>query len=122
MPVTRVEGEVREGKRPVAGGWIEFQPVEGTIGNLRSARLHSDGSFKADGVAVGVNLIRLVNARIESPAGARLFSAFSSPIRYRVPERPGPPITVDLFEEMVRFERSKARGAGHNSSGTGDSR
>src|SRR5207253_905083 len=61
MRVSRVRGVVREGSRPVSGGWIEFFPVDGTIGNLRSARLRADGSFDADGVAVGVNLIRLVN-------------------------------------------------------------
>src|SRR5947209_4945853 len=58
MPVARVHGVVTEGHRPVAGGWIEFMPVDGTVGNLRSARLEPDGSFAADRVAVGVNAIR----------------------------------------------------------------
>src|SRR5438132_13339166 len=62
LRVARVQGVVRERGRPVSGGWIEFVPVDGTVGNLRSARLHQDGSFEADRVAVGTNLIRLVNA------------------------------------------------------------
>jgi hypothetical protein len=122
MPVTRVQGVVREGRRPVSGGWVEFFPVGGTVGNLRSARLYPDGSFEADRVAVGENLIRLVNARIDSPAASRLFSSFSSPIRREISERSGEPITVDLLEEWVRFERSKTRDASHNSSGTGQPR
>ncbi|HKI20908.1 MAG TPA: hypothetical protein VKA15_23655, partial [Isosphaeraceae bacterium] len=66
--MTTVRGVVTEGRRPVGGGWIEFVPVDGTIGKLRSARLNADGSFEAKGVAVGVNLVRIVSARIESPA------------------------------------------------------
>ena len=46
MPVASVSGVVREGRRPVGGGWIEFIPVDGTIGNQRSARLHADGSYR----------------------------------------------------------------------------
>lgn len=111
MPVARVRGVVREGSRPVSGGWIEFFPVGGTIGNLRSARLRANGSFDADGVAVGENLIRLVNAKMESPLAYR-FRSFASPIRRKIPEPGGAPITVDLFEETMRVQRAPARAAG----------
>src|SRR5262249_10621394 len=122
MPVTRVKGTVREGGRPVSGGWIEFHPVDGTIGNLRSARLRNDGSFDADGVAVGQVLIRLVNARIESPVASRVFGAFSSPIRRHIPEEPGEPILVDLVEELIRFQNARADGPGRNAAGQGEDR
>ncbi len=74
MPVTRIKGVVREGSRPVSGGWIEFIPVDGTVGNLCSARLGPDGSFDADKVPVGVNLIRLVNAPLTSAGRNRIWS------------------------------------------------
>ena len=53
MPVARVKGFVKEGVRPVSEGWIEFIPVDGTVGNLCSARLHADGSFEAEHVRGG---------------------------------------------------------------------
>ena len=74
MPVTRVRGVVKEGDRLVTGGWIEFIPADGTVGNLRSARVRADGTFDADGVAVGTNAIRLVNAPIASPSDVPLFA------------------------------------------------
>ena len=80
---------LREGSRPVSGGWIEFFPVEGTVGNLRSARVRADGSFEADGVAVGENLIRLVNAPVELSGATQLFGSFQSPIRRVIADRDG---------------------------------
>ena len=53
FPTTRVCGRVLESGRPVAGGWIEFAPIEGTVGNRRSAPLAADGRFEVSGVAVG---------------------------------------------------------------------
>ena len=75
LPVARVSGVVREGDRPVGGGWIEFIPVDETVGNLCSAKLGVDGSFNAKSVAVGVNLIRLVNAPLKTPGANQLVGA-----------------------------------------------
>jgi len=106
MPVTRVKGRVTEGGRPVRGGWIEFFPVDGTVGNLRSARLNADGTFEADHVAVGLNLIRLVNTDLKHPDAARLFGAYTSPIRRTIPERPGDPLAIELVDEATRYYES----------------
>jgi len=106
MPVAAVSGVVTEGRRPVAGGWIEFIPVDGTIGKLRSARLNADGSFEAKGVAVGVNLVRIVSARIGSPAIAQLVGSFGSPIRRVVSEEDRQPLAIDLLDETMRFRAS----------------
>jgi hypothetical protein len=121
MTVTRVEGIVTQGDRPVSGGWIEFTPVGGTVGNLRSARLRADGRFVGEGVAVGENAIRLVNARMESPVFVRLFSPFTSPIRRVIAEHPSGPLKIDLVEEAVRYEtsRRKAMGAAPPAAGEG---
>lgn len=115
MPTTRVQGVVTDGARPVSGGWIEFIPVEGTIGVLRSARLGADGTFDTDGVAVGINAIRLFNTRIASRPYRGLFSTFSSPIRRKIgggesgatsgPSR----ISVNLVQESIKFQKSQSR-------------
>ena len=55
--------------------------MDGTVGNLRSARIQPDGSFEADAVAVGENALRLVNAPIRMPGGDQLFGQFTTPIR-----------------------------------------
>ncbi len=106
---TRVTGVVREGTHSVSGGWIEFYPVNGTVGNLRSARLHADGSFEADGVAVGENLIRLENASIDSPGAAQLFRSYASPIRRVVTEQPAAHLHIDLVQEAIRYQRTQGR-------------
>ena len=104
-----VKGVVREGRRPVSAGWVEFYPVNGTVGNLRSARLHSDGSFEVTGVAIGENLIRLENARIDSPAAAQLFRSYGSPIRRVVTDQPLAPLDIDLAEEAIRYQQTQSR-------------
>jgi hypothetical protein len=115
MPVTRVQGVVTEGRRPISGGWIEFLPVDGTVGNLRSARLKSDGSFDADGVPVGESVIRLVNAPIETPGYQQLFSPSYTPLRRVISPHPSAPLKIDLVEEEIRYRerrtREKARAA-----------
>ena len=118
--VVHVRGTVREGTRPLSSGWIEFFPVNGTVGNLRSARLRVDGSFEADGVAVGENLIRFVNAPIEAPRGAQLFGSYSSPIRRVISDRHAPPMEVDLVEEAIRYRGMQARQARGETSGSGE--
>jgi len=120
MPVARVRGVVTEGHRPLSGGSIEFMPLDGTVGNLRSARLRADGSFDADGVAVGENAIRLVNAPIETPAYQRLFSTFRSPIPIRrvIAAGPSAPLHIDLVEEAIRSRANRNReSAGATASG-----
>ncbi len=109
FPTTRVTGKVVEGGRPVAGGWIEFIPTEGTVGNIRSAWIGKDGGFQADRVAIGENAIRLVNAPISIPGGARLFEQFATPIRRKIPAQPVGPFTIDLLEEAVRYEATRPR-------------
>jgi hypothetical protein len=104
MPVATVSGGVTEGRRPVSGGWIEFIPVDGTIGKLRSARLNSDGLFEAKGVPVGVNLIRIVHARVESPAIAKLVGNYGSPVRRVISDENRRPLAVDLLDEMIQFQ------------------
>jgi hypothetical protein len=116
MPVAHVSGKVTEGGRPVTGGWIEFYPIDGTIGNMRSARLRADGSFDTDGVAVGLNLIRLHTVDIlKATDGKQIFSAYYSPIRRTIPAQPAGPVKIDLIEEAYRHAASSPKHAGSGS-------
>jgi hypothetical protein len=104
FPTTPVSGVVREGGRPVGGGWIEFIPVDGTVGDQRSAPLAADGGFRDDHVPIGEVALRLVNAPIQMPRGAGLFGQFATPIRRTISAGATPPLQVELVDEAVRFQ------------------
>lgn len=122
LPVARISGVVREGSRPVAGGWIEFIPVDGTVGNFCSAKLGADGSFVADKVPIGVNLIRLVNARLSTPGAIKIVGAYQSPIRREIAARPTEPLSIDVVEELIRYQSSLGLPAASESRKTGGAR
>ncbi len=89
------------------GGWIEFLPAEGTVGNLRSAPIGADGSFQADGVAIGTNFIGLTDAKVSIPGGWRRFQTTSKPpegvhIERKIPPSSSSPLVIDLLEELFR--------------------
>jgi hypothetical protein len=106
---TRVAGVVREGGRPVTGGWIEFVPAEGTVGNLRSAPIGPDGSFAADRVAVGTVAIGVVGAPL-GPVTTPVFRELVHPIRRTIPAGPSAPLEIDLLQEAFRYRQAKVRG------------
>lgn len=93
-----VEGRVTDGSKPVAGGWIEFLPVDGTTGHLRSAPLGADGSFRVTGLGSGPHVVRLV--RPSSPRVEAMFQQFASPIRVAVAA--GAELGIDLARERLR--------------------
>ena len=104
---TQVSGIIRISGRSVDKdwkGWIEFIPVDGTVGKLRSAPIRPDGSFEADRVAVGWNQIGLVNAPL-SPDQAAKFHPFSSPIRRKIPNRRSE-IEIDLYLEEIQDQKA----------------
>ena len=107
---TRVTGIVRVGSRPLGGGWVEFHPVEGTVGNLRSAPVAPDGTFAVDRVPVGVNQVGFQKIPVD-PALGRIFHPLSSPIRCTIPEGPSTRIEIDLLEEAIRFDKAHRGGA-----------
>jgi hypothetical protein len=109
FPTTRVTGQVSEGGPKVGGGWIEFWPTEGTVGNLRSAPIGPDGRFDATGVAVGRNVIGLVDAPIRLPGGRELFYSHASPIRRVIPPGPASTLAIDLLAEAIRHQQETMR-------------
>lgn len=59
-PNVAVSGRVRVGEQPLEGGWIEFLPIDGTVGVLGSARMDRCGRFRVEQVPAGRVGIRLV--------------------------------------------------------------
>ncbi len=116
FPTARVRGVVTIGRRPVSGGWIAFDPAEGTRGNLRIARIQTDGSFEADGVPVGRVRIGLDDIRIAPGApiagsfDSRVFRLFRSPIRRTIPAGGDTDLPIDLLEE-ASDARKRPRGS-----------
>ena len=106
---TTVTGRVHVGTRPIDSGWIEFAPTDGSIGRLRSAPLGPGGTFTARQVAVGRNLVRIVDAPFPLPPASpdpRIdFRQFTSPIRRDV--RPSVPLDIDLLSERARLAKTQ---------------
>ena len=112
MPTARVVGRIHFGGQPIGSGWIEFHPVDGTIGTIRSARIGPDGRFEAERVAVGENVVLLVNppSRV-GPNGLRDYGVFGVFTRYPIVRRtvgPNGPtaLDIDLRDEYLAFRRA----------------
>jgi hypothetical protein len=111
MITTTVLGTVTQDSKPVTQGWIEFVPVDGTVGRMRSARIQKDGTFHATKVAVGLNLIRLVSTDIEHLDMRQGFGQFASPIRRTITNEPGDRVHIDVIEEYLKGVKARAREA-----------
>jgi hypothetical protein len=112
---TRVTGVVREGQEPVRGGWIEFVPVDGTVGNMRSAPIRPDGTFSADRVAVGPNRVGLVGVPTRAPGLRTMFDTLGTEIQRVIPPGPSTSVTIDvLTEAALRSRRLSQAVSGHN--------
>jgi hypothetical protein len=119
FPSTSLRGVVVEGRDPVQGGWIEFIPIDGALGDVRSSRIGADGSFQASKVPIGPCAIRIVSAQIRTLGAAELFGQPNSPIRRVIAAGSHEPIKLDLIEEMVQFGAQRARALQRSSAGAG---
>lgn len=104
--IAGVSGVILNSGTPATGGWVEFQPAEGAVGDFRSARIGPDGAFQADRVAVGVNVVRIVDLP-GLPAGGAAVLAYDSPIRRTIPKVPGRPLRIDVIEELLLYQKAK---------------
>jgi magnesium transporter len=113
FPTTKVRGSVTIGTRPVVGGFVAIDPAEGTRGNVRVAPIRPDGTFEADGVAVGRVIVRVDQIPVESiptvsgPVPVRLFELklYRSPIRLTIPGDNSARLPIDLIDEANRVFR-----------------
>ena len=71
-----VTGRVTFQGKAVAGGWIEFIPIDGTVGNIVTARLTHDGRYVAHRVAVGRHQVMIV--RTDPPLPPELSTSGST--------------------------------------------
>jgi hypothetical protein len=62
---TRVAGRVSFRRRPVGSGWLQFIPIDGTVGKLRSASLRHDGTFRVESVPIGKVAVVLTLPELE---------------------------------------------------------
>jgi hypothetical protein len=107
MPTATVSGRIHVAGAPIGGGWVEFLPVEGTVGLMRSAPLALDGTFRADKVPVGRVLIRLEHPKV-IPTVMESLPPLAPPRR----EIRGPcmlDLDLDLAEEARRARAPAAR-------------
>ncbi len=116
MPTARVVGRIRYGGQPIESGWVEFHPVGGTVGKIRSARIGPNGRFEADRVAVGTNILLFINPPSEEDSnGIRnhgILGEFTAkPIVRRAVEPVGPTeLDIDLRDEYATFRRDHPAG------------
>ena len=103
---TRVRGFAHSGKQPVVGGWVEFMPIDGTVGNLRVAPIDRAGRFDIDGVAVGRNVVGLVHTDLGPPFSA-FFSTYLTPVRRHIPAGDVHELDFDLIVEAARVQSDK---------------
>jgi hypothetical protein len=121
MRTTSVRGTIHQSNRPISGGWIEFIPADGTVGNQRSAVIGPDGSFSADRVPIGSVAIRLIDVNVVPPfptspeTARRIFSGFPPPIRRTISENPKP-LSIDLLDELIVFQ-TRRNASASNASG-----
>lgn len=99
MSTARVSGRLHQSGEPITRGWLEFTPVDGIIGRLRSVPIGEDGQFDAVGVPVGRVAIRLVGARLQDPEIA-IFGQISL-IRRSIPEYGTEVLEIDLDVERA---------------------
>lgn len=94
-----VDGRILLGGTPVSGGWVEFIPIDGAVGDIRSARLAKDGTFHATKVARGRNVLRVVYPPPRLGVD-RVFTQFYSPVRPVIDA--GTVLNLDLRREALR--------------------
>jgi hypothetical protein len=123
METTRVVGKITNAGRPVTSGWVEFLPVDGTIGNLRTAPIATDGGFTIDRAPVGrvaVGLTAIPGDLIRTALGPYHLRAFrfnSTPIRRSIPPGAESQVEIELSLEAYKgleqqIELSRLRSAG----------
>ncbi len=104
---TRVIGTIHAGTKTYDGGWIEFVPTEGTVGVMRSGRIHADGTFEVDRVALGTNSVGIFGANFPREYSS-VFNTLATPIRRKITDSSTTTLDVDLMVEWARYQILRA--------------
>ena len=116
MKTMRVTGRVTLYGKPVGPGWLEFQPIDGTVGRLTSARLEPGGTFRADRVPQGRVAVRLVGIPPVN-TGDRAVDMAVALMRQRylihrsTGAAPAARLDIDLYDEAMRIDPEALGGA-----------
>jgi hypothetical protein len=102
------KGRMHVGPNPVVGGWIEFLPIDGAVGTMRSAPIRPDGTFEVDAVAVGPNSVGVVGAPLDA-SYRRLFDTLGTPIRRVIPRNQPVVLDIDLEDEFIHWRARSVR-------------
>ncbi len=97
--VIDLDGRLRLGGTPIGGGWVEFIPIDGALGDVRAAKLNPDGTFHATKVARGRNVVRVLNPPVNLGVD-RVYQQFYSPVRPVI--EAGQKLDIDLRIEALR--------------------
>ena len=104
-----------QGRSPPRVGWLDrVYPRRRDRRQPLFGRLHADGSFVAEHVPVGVNLVRLVNAPLSSPSVKQVFGAY---LLTDSPYHPRPADRADRDRRRCRSDPFQDRPSGRQRSG-----
>ncbi|MFM1801711.1 MAG: hypothetical protein RJA81_1063 [Planctomycetota bacterium] len=96
FPRVTVVGKVVRARSPIRSGWIEFVPVDGGRGVLRSAEIQNDGTYEMTGLGPGLHAVRIIVPRDRTLFP---FDKFFSPIRRTLTEDSQQEFLIDLDQE-----------------------
>lgn len=111
IPTTTASGVVTISGRPATQGWVELQPYDGALGDPTSARIGPDGRFRFDRAPVGKVVVRLFDVPLPAKGAVWLLRT-QSPIRRETQSPEGPPMTIDVAEELYRYQQAQQVGTG----------
>ncbi len=114
FPTTTVHGRVTIGDRPLPGGYVAIDPVEGSRGKLVIAPIRGNGTYTLSDVPIGRVILRVEQIPLASiptsagPLDARALERrlFDSPIRRTIPQGGSAHLPIDLIDEANRIMRS----------------
>jgi len=81
VEAAEVVGSVRHQGRGISPGWIEFSPIDGAVGSMRSSPLGADGSFQVGFLGVGRYRIGLLGVGAKFAGFGNRFDTWRTPIQ-----------------------------------------
>lgn len=94
-----VQGRIQRNGQPLSTGWVEFVPVDGGQGVMKSGPIATDGHYKASGLGPGLHGVRVIVPRDKSLFP---FDQFFSPIRRTLSAEPVQTFEIDLSAESAK--------------------
>lgn len=99
FPLVAVQGRIQRNGQPLQSGWVEFVPVDGGQGVMKSGPIESNGHYLATGLGPGLHGVRVIVPRDKSFFP---FDQFFSPIRRTLSAEPVQTLDIDLSAESTK--------------------